>query len=81
MEKPFAASLAEADGMTAEVAKTGRMLAINWPLRWGPVLATVKRLGDEGLIGEITHLHYLGGNCGPLYHGPASASRMWTARS
>ena len=78
MEKPFAASLAEADEMAAEVAKTGRMLAINWPLRWDPVLATAKRLIDEGTIGEITHVHYLGGNRGPLYHGADKHERIPT---
>ena len=30
------ATLAEADEMAATVARTGKMLAINWPLRWYP---------------------------------------------
>jgi len=36
MEKPFAATLADADAMIAAVKKTGKKLAINWPLRWYP---------------------------------------------
>lgn len=78
MEKPFAATLAEADEMIAAVAKTGKLLAINWPLRWDPVLATAKRLLDEGTIGGITHAHYLGGNRGPLYHGADKHERIPT---
>ena len=36
LEKPFAASLADADRILAGVAKSGVRLAINWPLRWYP---------------------------------------------
>jgi len=68
MEKPFAATLADADRMIAAVAKTGKQLAINWPLRWYPSHVTAKRLIDEGTIGEVIEVHYYDGNRGPLYH-------------
>ena len=68
MEKPFAASLAEADRMIAAMAVTGKTLAINWPLAWYPSHRTAKRLVDEGAIGEIIEVHYYDGNRGPLYH-------------
>lgn len=68
MEKPFAATVAEADRMIAAVAKTGKKLAINWPLRWYPPHVTAKRLCDEGLIGEVIQVHFYDGNRGPLYH-------------
>jgi predicted dehydrogenase len=68
MEKPFAATLADADRMIAAVAKTGKTLAINWPLRWYPAHVTAKRLIDEGTIGEVIEVHYYDGNRGPLYH-------------
>jgi glucose-fructose oxidoreductase len=68
MEKPFAATLADADRMIAAVAKTGKTLAINWPLRWYPAHVTAKRLIDEGAIGEVIEVHYYDGNRGPLYH-------------
>jgi predicted dehydrogenase len=68
MEKPFAASLAEADRMIATMAKTGKQLAINWPLAWVPAHRTAKRLSDEGLIGDVIEVHYYDGNRGPLYH-------------
>ncbi|RYD84303.1 MAG: Gfo/Idh/MocA family oxidoreductase [Verrucomicrobiaceae bacterium] len=69
VEKPFAASLQEADEMAAAVAKTGKLLAINWPLRWFPSYVVAKRLIDEGRIGTVLNVHYYGGNRGPLYHG------------
>jgi glucose-fructose oxidoreductase len=68
MEKPFAGTLAEVDRMIAAVAKTGKTLAINWPLRWYPAHVTAKRVIDEGTIGEVTQVHYYDGNRGPLRH-------------
>lgn len=68
MEKPFAASLAEADRMIAAMASTGKQLAINWPLAWVAAHRTAKRLVDEGVIGEVIEVHYYDGNRGPLYH-------------
>jgi glucose-fructose oxidoreductase len=69
VEKPFASSLAEADEMIAAQRATGKLLAINWPIRWYPAYITAKRLIDEGYIGEVLNVHHYGGNRGPLYHG------------
>lgn len=68
VEKPFAASLAEADRMIAAQQAAGKLLAINWPLRWVPSHVTAKRLVDEGVIGEVIEVHYYDGNRGPLFH-------------
>ncbi len=68
IEKPFAASLAEADAMLAAVAPTGKLLAINWPLVWVASHQTTKRLIDEGHIGRVREVHYYDGNRGPLWH-------------
>ena len=68
VEKPFAASLAEADRMIAALETTGKQLVINWPLRWYPPHVTAKRLVDEGAIGELREVHYYDGNRGPLFH-------------
>jgi glucose-fructose oxidoreductase len=68
LEKPFAASLPEADRIIAALAKTGKLLAINWPLAWYPPHVTSKRLIDEGVIGQVREVHYYDGNCGPLRH-------------
>ncbi|MCX5661371.1 MAG: Gfo/Idh/MocA family oxidoreductase [Planctomycetota bacterium] len=83
MEKPFAGSLAEADRMIAAVAKTGKQLAVNWPLRWYPSHVTAKRLVDEGRIGRVVEVHYYDGNRGPMFHSadkiansPEEAARL-----
>ena len=68
IEKPFAASLADADAMIAAQRASGKLLAINWPIRWLPCYITAKRLVDEGLIGEVLNFHHYGGNRGPLFH-------------
>jgi len=69
VEKPFAATLAQADAMVAAVAATKKQLIINWPLRWYPSHVTAKRLVDEGRIGKVIEVHYYDGNRGPLRHG------------
>lgn len=68
VEKPFASNLSEADRMITALAKTGKQLVVNWPLRWVASHVTAKRLIDEGLIGELREVHHYGGNRGPLYH-------------
>jgi predicted dehydrogenase len=68
VEKPFAASLVEADRMIAAMEGTNKLMAINWPLAWYPPHVTSKRLIDEGVIGEVIELHYYDGNRGPLWH-------------
>jgi glucose-fructose oxidoreductase len=68
VEKPFAASVADARRMIATMAQTGYRLEINWPAAWSPGHNTAKRLADEGAIGTVTEVHYHGGNRGPLYH-------------
>ncbi len=68
VEKPFAATLADADQMIAAVNGPGQRLIINWPLRWYPAHITAKRLCDEGVIGEVIQVHYYDGNRGPLRH-------------
>lgn len=69
IEKPFAASLADADRMIAAVEKTGQPMMINWPARWDRSHYTTWRLINDGLIGDIIEVHHYGGNRGPLYHG------------
>jgi len=69
VEKPFAASVKEADRMIAAAKKNGVMLAINWPLRWYPCYCTAYRLLTEGRIGDLIEVHHYGGNRGPLWHG------------
>lgn len=69
IEKPFAASLHDADRMIAAVQATGKQMVINWPARWDRSHYTTWRLIDDGVIGDVFEVHYYGGNRGPLYHG------------
>jgi len=75
VEKPFAASLAEADRMIAAMAKTGKMLAINWPLAWLASHVKCHELCHSGVIGEVLETHYHDGNRGPLWHGAGKIER------
>lgn len=68
VEKPFAATLEQADRMIAAMRKPGKKFAINWPLAWYPPHRTTKRLIDEDVIGEVIEVHFYDGNCGPLSH-------------
>jgi glucose-fructose oxidoreductase len=68
VEKPFAASVAEADRMIAAARRHKVMLAINWPLRWVASHCTAYRLLSEGRIGALEEVHYYDGNRGPLWH-------------
>ncbi len=79
MEKPFAASVDEADRMVAAVGKTGRQLAINWPLRWYRAHVTAYRLIQEGTLGDVREVHFYDGNRGPLYHGADKLEKEPTA--
>ena len=79
MEKPFAASIVEADAMVAAMKPTGKLLAINWPLVWMPCQLTTHRLIGEGLIGDVREFHHCGGNRGPLYHGADKIEKEPTA--
>jgi glucose-fructose oxidoreductase len=79
VEKPFAASLAEADEMIAAQQATGKLLAINWPLRWYPCYITAKRIIDGGAIGDVLEFHHYGGNRGPLFHRADKVESVPTA--
>jgi glucose-fructose oxidoreductase len=68
VEKPFAASVADARRMIAATENAGKRLAINWPLAWYPPHVTAKRLIDEGAIGDVREVHYYDGNRGPCHH-------------
>jgi len=68
VEKPFAASVAEARRMIDAMEGGGKLMAINWPLAWFPCHVTCKRLIDDGVIGDLNEVHFYDGNRGPLYH-------------
>ena len=68
VEKPFAASAADARRMIAAMEAGGGRMAINWPLAWVEAFVTAKRMIEAGEIGELLEVRSYGGNRGPLYH-------------
>lgn len=62
IEKPLAVSLADADRMIKAIED--ELFVVNWPVTWDPVKHTVKRLVEEGTIGDIREVQYYGGNAG-----------------
>ena len=68
VEKPFAASLKEADAMVAAMPKN-RTLMVNWPLQWVGSHRKANELVEAGHIGEVINVWHFGGNRGPLFHG------------
>ena len=83
VEKPFAATAADARAMIAAMQPIGKLLAINWPLAWVPSHVTAKHLIDQGAIGTLREVHFNDGNRGPLYHladkvevSPAEVERL-----
>jgi predicted dehydrogenase len=68
VEKPFAASLKEADAMVKAMPRT-RTLMINWPLQWVASHCKAHELILAGHIGEVINVWHFGGNRGPLWHG------------
>ncbi len=79
MEKPFAATVAEADRMIAAMEAAGKPLAINWPLRWFPAHVKAYEAIQEGRIGEVLEVHFYDGNRGPLWHGADKIEKEPTA--
>ena len=69
VEKPFAATLSEADRMIAAMSGTNAQLAINWPLAWFRSHVKCHGLIQSGVIGEVGEVHFYDGNRGPLWHG------------
>ena len=68
VEKPFAASLKEADTMVRAMSPD-KTLMINWPLQWVGSHRKAHELVTSGAIGEVLNVWHIGGNRGPLWHG------------
>jgi len=64
VEKPMAVTLADADRMIDAMAGTGNLFVINWPVMWDPIKHTIKRLVEEGTVGDVIEVQYYGGNAG-----------------
>jgi predicted dehydrogenase len=61
IEKPLAMTLSDADRML-EAVEDDQLFIVNWPITWDPVKHTIKRLVEEGRIGDTIEVQYYGGN-------------------
>jgi len=71
VEKPMAASLADALRMRRACEAAGTTMIVNWPTTWLPAVRKAKTLLDEGVIGRVLELKCRVGHTGPL--GPSAA--------
>jgi predicted dehydrogenase len=55
-EKPFAASVAEAEAMAAAATRAGRVLVEAFHYRYHPLFTRMRAILDAGEIGEVRHL-------------------------
>ena len=55
VDKPFAPTVAEAEGVAAEAERAARVLAVFHNRRWDSDHLTLRRLIAEGALGEIVH--------------------------
>jgi predicted dehydrogenase len=55
VDKPFTITVAEASELVALAANLGRMLSVFQNRRWDSDFLTLRRLLDEGRIGEVVH--------------------------
>jgi predicted dehydrogenase len=70
VEKPLAASLADALRIQRACAAAGTALVVNWPSAWLPAIRKAKALIDEGIIGRVIEVKCRVGHTGPL--GPSA---------
>jgi len=68
VEKPFAASIKEADAMIQAMPER-KTLMINWPLQWSRSHRRAYELVAAGTVGDVLNVWHFGGNRGPLWHG------------
>jgi predicted dehydrogenase len=53
IQKPMGNTLAEAEEILTLCRSKGLTAAVNFQLRWAPVMATARRITDAGLIGDL----------------------------
>jgi len=60
VDKPFTLTVADAQKLLAQAASAGRMLSVFQDRRWDGDFVTLRRLLEEGPLGEVTHFesHY-----------------------
>ena len=56
MEKPLAASMADAKALVAAAEESGNLLVVSQNYRYRPPMQAVRRLLREGVIGDVLHI-------------------------
>lgn len=57
VDKPFTVTLAEARAVVAAAARAGRIVSVFQNRRWDTEFLTLRKLIDDGALGEIVELH------------------------
>jgi predicted dehydrogenase len=65
VEKPMAADLTDATAMIETARATGRLMMVNWPVRWNPAFYALVERARSGEFGQIYHLRFRAGHAGP----------------
>jgi predicted dehydrogenase len=73
IEKPMAVSLSDGLKMYRSACTYGALLMVNWPTTWNPGMHQIKKLIDEGRVGDIIEIKTRMGHTGPL--GPGAQHR------
>ena len=66
VEKPLAATVAEAEELSAEAEKRGKILMVGHLMVYHPALVRLKALIQEGELGEILYLYFRRVNLGKI---------------
>lgn len=70
VEKPMAASLAEAKKMLNAAEKADKLLLVNQSQRLFPAHVKAKEVMDSGIMGKVLHITAMFGHAGPEYWSP-----------
>lgn len=77
VEKPMAATLAQANQMLAAARTAGVQLMVNWPTAWWPAFAHGLTLARRGEIGQIYQTYYRSAHAGPKEVGCSTYFYNW----
>lgn len=77
VEKPMAATYAQAQRMAAAAERSGITLMINWPTAWNRAIRHACTLVQEGKIGQPFYVKYHAGHNGPREYGCSEYFWSW----
>ncbi len=68
VEKPLAATVADAEALADAGRGTGRVVMVGHTFLFNPAVRAIKRYIDEGFLGEIRYLYFTRTGLGPIRH-------------